>query len=291
MPYQLYIKTGGNESFLQVVIPEDEKQSVLELYDLIKDLDTESIISLKENEKYWSMLPNWMQEAINKLIEYTDQRKELQAELSKDLLQTTPTDIENIIVEGLKNGKKSVKEFGEDFEDTMRDALLQSFAVEQLRPQIKQFYEKYAQLAKSEDGKLDLTSSEIEELHNDWNNLIQWSQEQFEGIKQVAGINDQTTEELKRQTGTISETITEQTAQESMGIWRGSYDTLKGIDQKVLTFHESYKTTMTACNNILNEIAANTGNTTNALTEVNATLTRIDGRLKTLESNSNKKYI
>ncbi|MBD9177611.1 MAG: hypothetical protein EGP82_00260 [Odoribacter splanchnicus] len=285
--------TGGNEKFLQFIIPEGEKQSVLELYDIIKDLDTESLISLKENEKYWSMLPDWMQEAIDKLIEYTDQRKELQAELSKDLLQTTPTDIENIIVEGLKNGKKSVKEFGEDFENTMRDALLQSFAVEQLRPKIKQFYEKYAELAKSENGKLDLTSSEIEELRNDWNNLIQWSQEQFEGIKQVAGINDQTAE-LERQTGTISETITEQTAQESMGIWRGSYDTLKAIDQKVLTFHESYKATMTTCSDLLSNIARNTGNTANntyVLLEVNDTLNRMDSRLRTLESNSNKKFI
>ena len=106
-------------------------------------------------------------------------------------------------------------------------------------------------------------------------------------------MKDENEEELKRQTGTISETITEQTAQESMGIWRGSYDTLKAIDQKVLTFHESYKATMTTCNNILNEIAVNTGNTANntyVLSEMNDTLSRMDGRLRTLENNSNKKY-
>lgn len=108
------------------------------------------------------------------------------------------------------------------------------------------------------------------------------------------GLFQDNEEELKRQTGTISETITEQTAQESMGIWRGSYDTLKAIDQKVLTFHESYKATMTTCNDLLSSIARNTGNTANntyVLSEMNDTLNRMDGRLITLEREAGKRYV
>lgn len=48
-----------------------------------------------------------------------------------------------------------------------------------------------------------------------------------------------------------------------MGIWRGSYDTLKAISQQTRIFHETYKSTMATCNSILNTIARNTGETAN----------------------------
>lgn len=117
-------------------------------------------------------------------------------------------------------------------------------------------------------------------------------------IEQKFGANkglfqEDSEEALKRQTGTISETITEKTANESMGIWRGSYDTLKSISQQTTMFHETYKSTMATCNSILNTIARNTGQTadnTSVLSEVRDTLNRVDGRLRTIESESSKRY-
>lgn len=117
-------------------------------------------------------------------------------------------------------------------------------------------------------------------------------------IEQKFGANkglfqEDSEEALKRQTGTISETITEKTANESMGIWRGSYDTLKSISQQTTMFHETYKSTMATCNSILNTIARNTGQTadnTSVLSEVRDTLNRVDGRLQTIESGSSKRY-
>ena len=70
----------------------------------------------------------------------------------------------------------------------MRDALLESFKIEQLRPRLQEFYKKYAQYADTDqDNKLDLTADEISKLREEWKDIIDWSKEQTEGIRDVIG--------------------------------------------------------------------------------------------------------
>lgn len=79
-------------------------------------------------------MPDWMQESVEKMIEINEQTEELKETLNESLFQTTSKDLEDAIIEGLKNGKKGVDEFGGEFEEVMRNALLQSFAINELRP-------------------------------------------------------------------------------------------------------------------------------------------------------------
>ena len=134
------------------------------------------------------------------------------------------------------------------------------------------------------------TEAEEEALYRMAEELDKEVEERFGANKRLY---QESEEDLKRQTGTISETITEKTANESMGIWRGSYDTLKAINQQTTMFHETYKSTMATCNSILNTIARNTGetaNNTSVLSEVRDTLNKVDGRLRTIESKASEKY-
>ena len=75
-----------------------------------------------------------------------------------------------------------------------------------------------------------------------------------------------------------------------MGIWRGQYDVTKNIHTELISLRSDYKAAISKSNDILDMIASNTGRTADNTDGIGATLKSIDGRLKTLENNSNKKY-
>lgn len=166
-------------------------------YDLENKLISEDAIwAMKNNADIWSKLPEWMQEAINKFVELNDQAKELEETLNEDLFQTTSENIEEAILEGLKSGKRGIADFGEDFEEIMRNALLQSFVIDQLRGKAQDFYKKYTLLADSDkNGKLDLTADEISDLRKDWNDIIKAATEEAKNIDSIIGSSSSSSQE------------------------------------------------------------------------------------------------
>lgn len=166
-------------------------------YDLQNKLISEEAIwAMKSNADIWSKLPEWMQQAIDKFVEFNDQTKELEETLNEDLFQTTSKSIEEAILEGLKSGKKGIADFGEDFEEIMRNALLQSFVIDQLRGKAQEFYKKYTLLADSdENGKLDLTAEEISDLREDWNDIIRAATEEAKNIDAIVGGSSSSSQE------------------------------------------------------------------------------------------------
>nr|DAX61125.1 MAG TPA: tail tape measure protein [Caudoviricetes sp.] len=166
-------------------------------YDLQNKLISEEAIwAMKSNADIWSKLPEWMQQAIDKFVEFNDQTKELEETLNEDLFQTTSQSIEEAILEGLKSGKRGIADFGEDFEEIMRNALLQSFVIDQLRGKAQEFYKKYTLLADSdENGKLDLTAEEISDLREDWNDIIRAATEEAKYIDSIIGSSSSSSQE------------------------------------------------------------------------------------------------
>ena len=169
-------------------------------YDLQNKLISEEAIwAMKSNADIWSKLPEWMQQAIDKFVELNDQTKELEETLNEDLFQTTSKGIEEAILEGLKGGKRGIADFGEDFEEIMRNALLQSFVIDQLRGKAQEFYKKYTLLADSdENGKLDLTAEEISDLRKDWNDIIKAATEEAKNIDAIVGGSSSSSQEASK---------------------------------------------------------------------------------------------
>lgn len=169
-------------------------------YDLENKLISEDAIwAMKNNADIWSKLPEWMQNAIDKFVELNDQAKELEETLNEDLFQTTSKNIEEAILEGLKGGKRGIADFGEDFEEIMRNALLQSFVIDQLRGKAQEFYKKYTLLADSdENGKLDLTAEEISDLRKDWNDIIRAATEEAKNIDAIVGGSSSSSQEASK---------------------------------------------------------------------------------------------
>lgn len=169
-------------------ITQEEYEALKRISKVLQSGDKDAIIALKDNEDLFKLLPKWMQDLINKLIDYDDQLKKTQEDINKDLFQTTTSDMEDAIISWLKNVKDGSDEASEYLEDAMRDALLESFKIEQLRPRLQEFYKKYAQYADTDqDNKLDLTADEISKLREEWKDIIDWSKEQTEGIRDVIG--------------------------------------------------------------------------------------------------------
>ncbi len=169
-------------------------------YDLENKLISEEAIwAMKSNADIWSKLPEWLQQAIDKFVEFNDQTKELEETLNEDLFQTTSQSLEEAILEGLKGGKRGIADLGEDFEEIMRNALLQSFVIDQLRGKAQEFYKKYTLLADSdENGKLDLTAEEISDLRKDWNDIIRAATEEAKNIDAIVGGSSSSSQEASK---------------------------------------------------------------------------------------------
>lgn len=176
-------------------------------YDLDNKLISEEAIwAMKGNADVWSKLPEWMQEAIDKFVELNDQAKDLEETLNKDLFQATSQSIEEAILEGLKGGKRGIADFGDDFEEIMRNALLQSFVIDQLRGKAQEFYKKYTLLADSDNnGKLDLTAEEISDLRNDWNDIIRSATEEAKNIDAIVGGTSTSQESSKKVSASVTQ--------------------------------------------------------------------------------------
>lgn len=259
-----------------------------EIYDFIQQnggysrdegLSIEAAYALKESADIWSKMPDWMQESVEKMIEINEQTEELKETLNENLFQTTSKDLEDAIIEGLKNGKKGVDEIGSEFEEVMRNALLQSFAINELRPMIKKFYEKYTQLADSdENGKLDLTKDEIDTLRKEWNDIITGATEGWENFKQIVGYTESSDASTQSATSRGFQTMSQDTGNEL----NGRFSDLQMKGQQIIDINTGIRDIASEIRQLqveslleLRGINENTGNTVKILKMHTSMLSRI----------------
>ena len=259
-----------------------------EIYDFIQQnggysrdegLSIEAAYALKESADIWSKMPDWMQESVEKMIEINEQTEELKETLNESLFQTTSKDLEDAIIEGLKNGKKGLDEFGSEFEEVMRNALLQSFVIEELRPKIKKFYEEYTQLADSDgDGKLDLTKDDIEVLRKELNGLITETTGGWENFKQIVGYTESSDASTQSATSRGYQTMSQDDGNEL----NGRFSDLQMKGQQIIDINTGIRDIASEIRQLqveslleLRGINENTGNTVKILKMHTSMLSRI----------------
>jgi len=99
---------------------------------------------------------------------------------------TTADDIASSIIDGFKQGKRSVADFASDFHDLMLNAMLSALESQTLEPALQEFYDQFAAFGQS-DGLL--TSDEIDQLQKQYNDILKNASEKFDQLQQIAGVN------------------------------------------------------------------------------------------------------
>jgi hypothetical protein len=124
-------------------------------------------------------------------------------------------DIAGVIAQGFKDGKRSARDFTEDFNDLMRNAI--NTSLEELsKPSITAWYKKFAADMASAGG---LDAIEIVALKKQWDDIIAAEEERRKQIYAIAGITETaiTHPGLTRQ---IRRDITEETGTELAALFR-----------------------------------------------------------------------
>lgn len=233
--------------------------------------------SLTDADKWKSIVDEW-----DKLNEQADQLKETVSEINTGINFDEARDG---LDDFLLSADTTFKDISDNFEDYMRQSILNVVKSDYLNKEMKEWYDQFDKMSK--DGAL--SASDVETLREKYETIYNEAQNRIDELLNAAGVNLEGAVP-NSQAGAISETITEETASVMMGIWRGQYDVTKNIHTELISLRSDYKAAISKSNDILDMIASNTGRTADNTDGIGTTLKSIDNRLKTLETNSNKKY-
>ena len=148
---------------------------------------------------------------------------DLASEANEVFTGTTASSITDSIVEGFKNGYRTAEDFASNFQDLMQGAMLNTFKYKVVEAQIQEFYNSFADRAKSDE---QLSQQEIDELKSEYNAIITNSAAQFSQLQKITGI-DQSSSTGSGLQGSIKREMTEATASELTGLYRATYDLMK----------------------------------------------------------------
>jgi len=124
-------------------------------------------------------------------------------------------DIAGVLAQGFIDGKKSARDFAEDFDSLMRQAI--NASLEELsKPSISAWYKKFA--ADMTSGG-ELNADEITALKHEWDVIVAAEEERRKQIYAIAGINE-TSMANAGLSGAIRRDITEDTGTELAALFR-----------------------------------------------------------------------
>lgn len=193
--------------------------------DLLKKLQGESYISGQHQEKYGGFLGLWkksravndytslagktyeqiealymkglldgrakelfeqLQKVKKEGIDIDKQLADLEVVTKELLTGTTANSIADSIVNGFKNGKKSIADFANDLETMIREAMSNALRYdEEFEARTKQWYDKFAQYAA--DGIVDASEKAI--LNSDYEKLISDQLKKKDLLEQATGVS------------------------------------------------------------------------------------------------------
>lgn len=138
-------------------------------------------------------------------------------ETQQILTGTTAESITDSIAQGFADGKYAVADFADDFEALMKNAIIQSLKAKALEGPLQKFYEQFALAAESEGA---LTESEIANLNEYFNSIIENARQGFEDLQKITSVNfgSDSSNSLK---GAIQSQLTEQTGSILVGHFAG----------------------------------------------------------------------
>ena len=265
-------------------------ENISNIQDMYKLSGDQLYIIQTQFPEAWRKISPEIRDNLEAIIDCKDEARELANALKEALTGVSYDSFYNGFIDKLSDMNTSFEDMCESFEGDLRKSIIAGLVSSQYKKRINDLYDEWAKAAESDT---EITEGEAENLRKKYHDILSDMFEEREKIAQTFGW-EADEEQVKSQAGAISEKLTEETASAMMGIWRGQYDSVKIIENTTSSLYADWKNAINITNNYLAAISENTGQTasnTAVLSTMNDALGRIDGRLKTLETNSNKKYI
>ncbi|NJB36391.1 hypothetical protein [Croceivirga sp. JEA036] len=137
---------------------------------------------------------------------------------------TTATGIADSIIEGLRQGYDSFEDFAGDIEKLLQGAILNAIRYQTLEEPLQRLFEEFAAYAES-DG--ELTQSEADAIRAAYQTQVQRALDQYEQLSDVLDLDQLDTSAATGLQGAIRRELTEETASELTGLFRGQFDITK----------------------------------------------------------------
>ncbi|MEO2070788.1 MAG: phage tail tape measure protein [Zunongwangia sp.] len=196
---------------------------------------------------------------------------ELQKELNELFTGTTADSITDSIIQGFREGKRSIEDFAETFEDMMKTAMLNAFQMKYLEDEVAKFYEQFADYG--EDGSF--SAREIESLRELYASMINGARDDLNAIDNIlssTGMGSLYQPENRSGMSGAIKSITEDTA----GVLEGHMNAMR-IDTRELLINARAELALSQQGVVhLSEIASNT--------RYNRYLESIDNRMSVIEN-------
>jgi hypothetical protein len=204
-------------------------------------------------------------------IEVEKQLKEIEDQMKSILTGgATAGGIADAIIEGFRNGKRAVEDFGSDVEDILQKAILSGFKYRFLEAPLNALLDQLFGDAQSGEG---LNKEEIDRFVDEYNKITAGAVTALEQLEQSTGISFAAGTEgstPKGLTGAIRRELTEATGSELAGLFRGFYDVSKrGLvlnENRYLLERQHYEAMLTSINHQA-AISENTMRTADKVTE------------------------
>ena len=175
---------------------------------------------------------------------------DLNQEMKEAFTGTTVDSITDSIIRGFAEGKRSAKDFADDFQQMLNNAVLQGVKMKALEEPLRRWYESFAEA--SQNG---LNADTIASLREQYNKIIEDAAKQLEDMEKVTGTT----------IGNIADTGRTATAQGVASMSQDSANELNGNFYALLIYADktcqgvtNINTMMVEALGVLNRIAANT---------------------------------
>ncbi len=174
----------------------------------------------------------------------------LNQEMKEAFTGTTVDSITDSIIRGFAEGKRSAKDFADDFQQMLNNAVLQGVKMKALEEPLRKWYESFAEA--SQNG---LNADTIASLREQYNKIIEDAAKQLEDMEKVTG----TTIGNIADTGRTAESkISASISQDSANEIAGNLYALLIYSDKTCQAVTNINTLMVEGIALLNRIAANT---------------------------------
>lgn len=166
------------------------------------DLSVEQLTELQEKAPlFWAQLDEDTRNYLNDIIASEQAVKDLVEAYQESLTGLSFDDARDSLKDFLLDTDTTMQDIADNFEDYMKNAIVNSLIKGQLTDSLKKWYENFADYAES-DGQL--TQSEIDRLRNEYNRIYEQAIKDRDNLFNIAGIVPETNTERTGLSGSLA---------------------------------------------------------------------------------------